>query len=371
MPAITAALSAICGTHFGLTKLVTSISRRPAACRRCTSSILAAAATGCFSFCSPSRGPTSTSVTLAGSCHCRRPPGAAVRRPRSPGRPPRRAARRRCRRAARGSCAPSSSPPSPPAAGRACTLSPALARKAITLPGIGAVRRPPSAGAVAGMRDAGRSRAISALPSGANTATCSPIGIHRQRAAAARPASTSWRSPPSACAAQRPARRSPSVEPQRAVVQRAAASPRGARRRHRGRSAASRRRAGASRRAATTGRRPRSAASCASACATTPAAAQSQRQRRLRRTAPRARARSARCRGRPCANGARLCTTRRRKATLVCRPTMCVCASAASSRASACARSCAPDDQLGDHRVVVRADRVALAEAASMRTARS
>ena len=33
MPAITAALSAICGTHFGLTKLVTSISRRPAAWR--------------------------------------------------------------------------------------------------------------------------------------------------------------------------------------------------------------------------------------------------------------------------------------------------------------------------------------------------
>ena len=42
MPARTAALSAICGTHFGLTKLVTSISRSPAACSRCTSSILTA-----------------------------------------------------------------------------------------------------------------------------------------------------------------------------------------------------------------------------------------------------------------------------------------------------------------------------------------
>jgi hypothetical protein len=36
MPAMTSALSAICGTHLGLTKLVTSISFRPASCRRCT-----------------------------------------------------------------------------------------------------------------------------------------------------------------------------------------------------------------------------------------------------------------------------------------------------------------------------------------------
>ena len=61
MPAITSALSAICGTHLGLTKLVTSISFRPAACRRCTNSILTAEGTGCFSFCRPSRGPTSMS----------------------------------------------------------------------------------------------------------------------------------------------------------------------------------------------------------------------------------------------------------------------------------------------------------------------
>jgi hypothetical protein len=59
IPRITSALSAICGTHSGLTKLVTSMSFRPAACKRCTSSILTAAGTGCFSFCKPSRGPTS------------------------------------------------------------------------------------------------------------------------------------------------------------------------------------------------------------------------------------------------------------------------------------------------------------------------
>src|SRR6476659_2593141 len=70
MPFSTAALSAICGTHFGLTKLVTSISRRPAACRRWTSSILTAASTVCFSFCRPSRGPTSTRVTREGIMVC-------------------------------------------------------------------------------------------------------------------------------------------------------------------------------------------------------------------------------------------------------------------------------------------------------------
>ena len=48
MAAMTAALSAICGTHFGLTKLVTSISARPAACRRWTSSTFCAVVTGCL-----------------------------------------------------------------------------------------------------------------------------------------------------------------------------------------------------------------------------------------------------------------------------------------------------------------------------------
>jgi hypothetical protein len=66
MPAITAAASAICGTHFGLTKLVTSISFIPAACSACTSATLSSVRTGRASFCSPSRGPTSTSVTRWG-----------------------------------------------------------------------------------------------------------------------------------------------------------------------------------------------------------------------------------------------------------------------------------------------------------------
>jgi hypothetical protein len=54
--AITSALSAICGTHLGDTKLVTSISFRPASCRRCTSSIFTVAGTGSFSFCKPVAG---------------------------------------------------------------------------------------------------------------------------------------------------------------------------------------------------------------------------------------------------------------------------------------------------------------------------
>src|SRR5665647_395042 len=66
MPAITSAASAICGTHLGDTKLVTSISFKPASCSRCTSPILTAAGTACFSFCRPSRGPTSTNLTREG-----------------------------------------------------------------------------------------------------------------------------------------------------------------------------------------------------------------------------------------------------------------------------------------------------------------
>ncbi len=67
MPVMTSSASAICGTHFGLTKLVTSISRRPASCNIPTSAILAAAGTWFFSFCRPSRGPTSTILTNSGS----------------------------------------------------------------------------------------------------------------------------------------------------------------------------------------------------------------------------------------------------------------------------------------------------------------
>src|SRR6476661_750796 len=66
MPRNTSLASASCGTHFGLTKLVASIVRRPVAERRSINAILSAVAMTLFSFCSPSRGPTSTIRTLAG-----------------------------------------------------------------------------------------------------------------------------------------------------------------------------------------------------------------------------------------------------------------------------------------------------------------
>ena len=63
MPANTSAASAICGTHFGLTNADTSITACPAALNRLTNSILSAVETLARSFCNPSRGPTSTTVT--------------------------------------------------------------------------------------------------------------------------------------------------------------------------------------------------------------------------------------------------------------------------------------------------------------------
>src|SRR3990170_3047275 len=62
MPANTSAASAICGIHFGLTKADTSITGRLAALNRLTNSILSAVEMAACSFCSPSRGPTSTTV---------------------------------------------------------------------------------------------------------------------------------------------------------------------------------------------------------------------------------------------------------------------------------------------------------------------
>ena len=59
MPASTAAPSAICGTHFGLTKLATSMWVKPQPLSRSTSAILSAVGIGRGSFCSPSRGLTS------------------------------------------------------------------------------------------------------------------------------------------------------------------------------------------------------------------------------------------------------------------------------------------------------------------------
>src|SRR5690606_22702002 len=60
MPAMISAASASCGTHRGLTKLVASTTGNPVADSRSTSVILSAVAMVADSFCSPSRGPTST-----------------------------------------------------------------------------------------------------------------------------------------------------------------------------------------------------------------------------------------------------------------------------------------------------------------------
>ena len=56
------------GTHFGETKEVSSISVKPALFNPLIKSFLISVGTKAFSFCSPSRGPTSIIVTLAGNC---------------------------------------------------------------------------------------------------------------------------------------------------------------------------------------------------------------------------------------------------------------------------------------------------------------
>src|SRR5471032_3477284 len=66
MPAMTSALVAICGTHFGDTNDAASMLAKPALVRRSTSSIFTSAGTLSFSFCRPSRGPTSTILTCFG-----------------------------------------------------------------------------------------------------------------------------------------------------------------------------------------------------------------------------------------------------------------------------------------------------------------
>src|SRR5580704_13559274 len=67
MPAITAAPSAICGTHFGDTNDADSTFCKPAFESRFTRSILICVGTKSFSFCKPSRGPTSTIFTFDGN----------------------------------------------------------------------------------------------------------------------------------------------------------------------------------------------------------------------------------------------------------------------------------------------------------------
>src|SRR5208282_5909287 len=64
--AMTCALSAICGTHLGETKLVASIAGRPASLSRSMRPTLTGVGTIAGSFCKPSRGPTSTMRTRRG-----------------------------------------------------------------------------------------------------------------------------------------------------------------------------------------------------------------------------------------------------------------------------------------------------------------
>ena len=67
MRLITSAASAICGTHLGETNAVASIAGKPASARASISATFASVGTIAFSFCKPSRGPTSTSRTALGS----------------------------------------------------------------------------------------------------------------------------------------------------------------------------------------------------------------------------------------------------------------------------------------------------------------
>src|SRR5688572_21873161 len=66
MRSSTSVWSAICGTHFGDTKAVASTAGSPALARRSMSSSFTAVGTSAFSFCRPSRGPTSTNRTESG-----------------------------------------------------------------------------------------------------------------------------------------------------------------------------------------------------------------------------------------------------------------------------------------------------------------
>lgn len=55
-----------CGTHFGDTKAVASTTERPVSLNLLMSSTFVSVAITCFSFCSPSRAPTSTILTNLG-----------------------------------------------------------------------------------------------------------------------------------------------------------------------------------------------------------------------------------------------------------------------------------------------------------------
>jgi hypothetical protein len=134
-----------------------------------------------------------------------------------------------------------------------CTRSPGWARKEITLPGIGAVSRPPSAAPVAGMRD-GVEFLHQALPWPVNTAKRSPC---RYTVAVRRcpPRRRSCRPAPRACWPEGPAlaadlqHRGAVVQPVHQQRERLAGTCRLS-------AGAARRRAAASRRGVTRGRRP-------------------------------------------------------------------------------------------------------------------
>jgi hypothetical protein len=66
IPANTLVASAICGTHFGLTKDETSMTGAPASDSLSMKAILSAVEIDAASFWSPSRGPTSTTETRDG-----------------------------------------------------------------------------------------------------------------------------------------------------------------------------------------------------------------------------------------------------------------------------------------------------------------
>src|SRR5450830_357563 len=66
MPCMTSLEVAICGTHLGDTNEAASTLMKPAAVSLLTSSILTSAEMVSFSFCKPSRGPTSTILTFFG-----------------------------------------------------------------------------------------------------------------------------------------------------------------------------------------------------------------------------------------------------------------------------------------------------------------
>src|SRR5215831_19972519 len=64
---MTCVASAIWGTHLGDTKLAASMAGKPASVSRSMSPTLISVGTTVFSFCNPSRGPTSTMDTCRGN----------------------------------------------------------------------------------------------------------------------------------------------------------------------------------------------------------------------------------------------------------------------------------------------------------------